>query len=476
MAKHVAQGKELPIFFYGQHYGLSTVEAVAGAVSFVMFGTGAVALKSAMLALWTVGVLFLFLALARLLGSARSFLITAVFVLTPAWAVWSMKARGGYLTAFAATAALVWLLAGDRERRSIRHWLAAGVLTAVIYLGQPLWLPGVLPFLVASAVADRRPFWTASYVAATALPLALVRLVTLTSQQTWFGPVPGHETFARVLPDMAQQIYVNLTGAYYLALTVDPPGSATTILASVWCCLLPAALLMQLYRLVTRRYCAASHLLFASIALTMIVEAVALRARDGRYMLPLVAPLVALVGIELADLVDRRLLPKKAVAGAALVMVLIGAQSMQEFRAFSFLWTNPAGSWSEARRMEQILSYLKLRNVTHVFSMNGLLDSQLIFYSDEQVLARWTNPNGRYPPYVNEVDRALVAGEPVAVVGYTNTSGAPGCWDVPICTGGIEGMVPDPEAIFTVDGKYFVYAGASQDLLERLQFRRVTEQ
>ena len=78
-------------------------------------------------------------------------------------------------------------------------------------------------------------------------------------------------------------------------------------------------------------------------------------------------------------------------------------------------------------------------------------------------------------PTFNDVDRAVVAGEPIAVVGYTNTSGAPGCWDVPICTGGIEGMVPDPTAIFTVDGKYFVYAGASQDLLERLHFRRVTE-
>ena len=29
MAKHVAQGKEFPIFFYGQHYALATIEAGA---------------------------------------------------------------------------------------------------------------------------------------------------------------------------------------------------------------------------------------------------------------------------------------------------------------------------------------------------------------------------------------------------------------------------------------------------------------
>jgi hypothetical protein len=68
------------------------------------------------------------------------------------------------------------------------------------------------------------------------------------------------------------------------------------------------------------------------------------------------------------------------------------------------------------------------------------------------------------------VDAALARGEPVAVVGYTNTSGAPGCWDVPICTGDIEHLVRDPERIYVVDGKYFVYAGAGAELLRKLRF------
>ena len=33
------------------------------------------------------------------------------------------------------------------------------------------------------------------------------------------------------------------------------------------------------------------------------------------------------------------------------------------------------------------------------------------YHSDEQVLSRWANPLGRYPPYVKEVDRALASGE-----------------------------------------------------------------
>ena len=71
MAKHVAEGKEFPLFFYGQHYAFSPVEETAGAVAFALFGVGAIPLKAAGLALWTVGIVFFFLALATVIGKAR---------------------------------------------------------------------------------------------------------------------------------------------------------------------------------------------------------------------------------------------------------------------------------------------------------------------------------------------------------------------------------------------------------------------
>ena len=73
MAKHLAEGREAPIFFYGQAYGLSFFEAAAGAVAFRLAGVGDVQLKLAMLAIWLVGVVAFFAALARLLGPRRSF-------------------------------------------------------------------------------------------------------------------------------------------------------------------------------------------------------------------------------------------------------------------------------------------------------------------------------------------------------------------------------------------------------------------
>src|SRR5579872_1824230 len=244
MAKHVAQGKDFPVFFYGQHYGLSSIEAIAGALSFLSFGTSALSLKLAMLALWTVGVVFLFLAQSRLLGMSRGFWITALLVLNPIWAVWSMKARGGYITSFTATAALLWLLMRSRDRTSAVHWLLAGVLTSVIYLAQPLWLPGLLPILGAFLISRRRLSYVASFIGVVGITILLVR--------TWGRAPLGNPDLLGSLPKLAEQIYVNFTGAYYLWWTVDPPGPATKVLAIIWCGLLVAVVLTQCYRLLSQ--------------------------------------------------------------------------------------------------------------------------------------------------------------------------------------------------------------------------------
>jgi 4-amino-4-deoxy-L-arabinose transferase-like glycosyltransferase len=471
MAKHLAQGRELPVFFYGQHYALSTVEAAAGALAFALFGVGPVTLKLAMLALWTIGVLFLFLGLSRRVGLTRGFWIAAILIVNPVWAAWSMKGGGGYLTAFAATGVLLWLLADDQERDSVWRWVIAGALTGLIFLAQPLWLPGVLPAVLVVLVLRRRLLWGLSYLAVTVAVILIVKLATPATTDAWAGPPVGNPNFLGSLPGIARQIYVFLTGSYYLSWAIDPPGPMTRVLAIVWCGVCLAAVPVQLFRLVTRRYCFLSHLLFVSIIATLVVEGALLSARDARYLLPLGPLLVALAGVELVDLVDRHLLPRRAAFLSAATLLLLGSLSMREFREFNYLWTNPPNRWTEARRLQQVFGYLKVKDVTRVFSMNGMLDSQIVFYSDERVLSRWANPIGRYPPYVTAVDRALASGEPVAVVGYTHGSGAPGCSDVPICTGGLEGLVANPEAMFTVDGKYFVYVGADRGLLEKLGFR-----
>ncbi len=470
MAKALAQGRELPVFFWGQRYGFSLIEAAAGALAFRVAGVSAFGLKLSMLGLWTAGLLCLFFALTRHMGARRGFWLAALLVLTPGWAVWSMKARGGYLTAFAAAAALVWLLVEEQRKPSAVKWLLAGVGTSVIYLAQPLWVPGVLPFLAVALFRRRRLLWTTGYVATMVATLLLARLAAAASAGAWAGPPFEVLSYVVAAREMAQQIFTTMTGSYYLWWAIEPPGIATTALAVCWYAAIPLTLALQAYRVVTRRFHPLSHLLFASLWCTLVAEWLLLGARDPRYMLPIVAPLVLLAGVEFADLVERRVLPSFVATVLTGVMLVAGAGSMMEFSRFSFLWPNPPGSMPEAARIRQVVKYLDAHDVRYAYATNGLLGWQLMFYGDAKLVARSFDPVDRRPEFPRAVDHALVSGEPVAIVGFTNASGAPGCGD-PGCAGGIERLAPNPERLFIVDGKYFVYAGADRTLVEAMKFR-----
>jgi len=458
MAKHVAEGKELPVFFYGQNYGLASIEAAAGALGFVISGTGPLTLKLAMLGLWSVGIVFYFLAFSELVGKRRSFWITSVLVLMPAWAVWSMKARGGYITSFTTTGALLFLLLRSTRMQTSARWFLAGCLTGVIYLAQPLWLPGVIPILLFSLLSHRKLSSACMYLLGAA-PITIVGMGAATSGGARWEPSGiGNPDVLGSVPAVVQQIYVNLTGSYYLRFSFEPPGPISKILAYLWFAVLAATVVLQVYRLACKRYLLWTHLLFASMSATLLAAWLLFDARDGRYLLPLSALLVLLAGVEFFDLVDRKAYTGWGPSAAIASVLLLGALSLIEFREFSYMWTNPGNSQSETARLKRVVNYMKAKGVTHAFSIHALLQWQVMFYSDEQIISRSTSDVDRYPAYVSEMDRALADGETVAVVGYVGGRG------------GLENLV-SREAIFTVDDRYVVYVGADRALLEKLHFQ-----
>jgi hypothetical protein len=461
MAKHIAEGRDFPIFFYGQRYGLAIVEAPLAALNFLILGVGAVPLKLAMLVLWLVGMSFYFLTLSRTLGRARSFWIAIAVVLMPAWAVSSMKAWSGYLTAFALAGALLYTITSE-ARQSLRYGVA-GVLTFFVYLSQPSWLPGLAPvvhfFLWSSRKLSSWLAYGTGLLGAIGAMVLIQMLWLPASVESWTRPTAGNPELIRSIPRVIEQLYVNLTGSYFLRSAVAP-GPITTTVASWWFAVLVAAAGIQLYRIAARRYLLWSHLLFTAIATTLLANWILLDARDVRYLLSINVLIVFLAGVELFDLVDRhRLSIQRAITGIAVVLAL-EAVSMGEFAHFSYMWwRNAADGPSEKQTLERVIYTMRSQGATCVFSMNALLQWQIMFYSRESVIARWTAAIDRYPPYIAEVDRALKNGERVALVGYVGFSGR------------LDDLVPNRRAITEVDRKYVVYMGADRPLLERLGFR-----
>lgn len=457
MAKHIAEGREVPLFFYGQTYGLSAIEAAVGAIAFRMAGVGDIPLKLAMLAIWVVGVIGLYVAMARLLGPRRAFWGTVLFVLLPAWSIWSMKARGGYLTAFAATAWLWCALLAVRDRPRRLTWSLAGGLTAVIFLAQRLWLPGVVPVVAWLLWRQRRLHAGLAYLAGIGVVLAgIMAIYGMSLSQLFGGPQPRNVD-APGAPGFLERVYTSLTGSYYMGVAIEP-GPITVATTWIWSGLLVALLLLQIHRFATGRFHAVSHVLAASVVATLAATWLFVNAPEPRFLLPLAALLVPWVAVESIDLADRWHVPDWIRAVAVGSLIVLGALAHVEAGRFAYLWNRSDDGVREKDRLMRVIMYLRAHGIRHVFATNGLLQWQLMFYSGEGLVARYMTDRDRYPPYVAEVDRALAAGEPVALVGYAT----------PVRE--IVRTAPDGTAI-AVDDRYFVALGSDKDRLNGLGFR-----
>ncbi|MCC7125928.1 MAG: glycosyltransferase family 39 protein [Acidobacteria bacterium] len=458
MARHLLAGGALPVFFDGQTYGLSTVEVAAGAAAFAVAGTGAIPLKLAMLALWTAGIIFHYLALARLIGRRAALFTTMLLVLLPAWMVWSMKARGGYLTAFAAVGALFYVLVRLHERPRAWLWLSAGMLTGITFLSQRLWLPAMAPIVAAAMWTHRRISCLLIYLAGvTAVLLSASGATGLSAGALFESPRPRNSELLASLPALVARIETNLTGSYYLW-TTSRPGAVTALLARVWYAVLIALLLVQIYRVFRRQPLPWSHLLCVSVLATLAASWIMLSAPDARFLLPLGALLVMWLGIEAADLAPRAAAARVLGAGAFSILLGLGVWSSVEFRDYAYLWGDaPSDGRDETARITRLIDDIKAQGIRHVFSTNGLLQWQLMFYSDETLIARAAAEVDRYPHYVEEVDRALDDGLPIAVVGYTHTMRGIDDWAA-------------PDTIVRIDDKYWLYTGADKNLLRGIGF------
>jgi hypothetical protein len=97
MGKHILEGRELPVFFYGQAY-LGALEAYCAAAVFSVFGTSFTALRSVPL-LWSIALGFVVYRFAHRFHSvAVARWATALVAVAPMYFLqWNLKARGGFV-------------------------------------------------------------------------------------------------------------------------------------------------------------------------------------------------------------------------------------------------------------------------------------------------------------------------------------------------------------------------------------------
>ena len=139
---------EIPWFFWGQQYGFTFIEVSFISFFHLLLGYSDLAVKLAMLTLWLLSISGLFLFLKEKTSAPIAFAAILLVSLHPVWFFWSLKARGGYLTALCASSWMFYL-AQHKKLNPILKGLLSGVLLAVVYHAMKLWFPSSVLVLIA---------------------------------------------------------------------------------------------------------------------------------------------------------------------------------------------------------------------------------------------------------------------------------------------------------------------------------------
>ena len=153
MGKHILEGRDIPVFYYGQHY-MGSLEAIMASISFWFFGMSSCTLQLVPL-VWSLALIPIMYLLGTACFGHRAGVVSALLtaVPPPALVVWSSKARGGFIevVVLGALALLITV-----------HWLRA----------QPsrLWFPAAIGFVLGVG------WWVNNQIAYFMVPVGIVSL------------------------------------------------------------------------------------------------------------------------------------------------------------------------------------------------------------------------------------------------------------------------------------------------------------
>jgi hypothetical protein len=411
MAKHIYALKGFPLYFYGQAYGFSAIECLAIVPFYFFAGFTTLAAKLAMLSLWTVGVVFLYKTFLKISDGniALSFVLIMLLVFCPAWAEWAMKARGGYITSFTLSSIVLYLFFHTDKKYEPLRFMLTGMLSMLIYESQPLWLPGLLPFIIYGSFKSGSPDRFLNNLLAFITPagplLVLMSIYKFRLQQYYtpeysFGGVQLIANL-RALPS---SLFASLHG-HYFAMQIHKPDSWSSSFAYLFVFVISFLSLAAIYFLLMKKKGAALfNLSMLSVALS-VASVLIFKEMQPRYLLPvtgytMLALLFFIKSSQTTFNVSRFVAP---------VALMIGVGSLILFKDYRY-------TTMQKGKFGQMIRYLLARDVHHVYCADYMLTYQLLFYSNEHIIARDRPLPGRYPAYTSAIDSAFAKGQKTAFI------------------------------------------------------------
>lgn len=415
MSKHMLQGKEFPVFFWGQVYGFSVIECLFILPFYLTLGISVISVKLAMLCLWTIGIVFFYKTFLAITGNNKNlaFILILLLILNPAWAVWSIKARGGYLTAFTLSSFVTLLLLHPNYRNKKYTYVITGILAAIIFESQKLWITGIIAFAAYNIFRQKR----VSLLAILTFSFTIVAFIfyyhTDTTQPAYNPPITiSTSLLIDNLARIPYYLYTSMHGNYYLE-EIQSPNLFCAVFGFIASIIVGALIFIALYYLVIRKW---NHTLFIVSTLpiaAVLIATIFIWSITPRYLLPISGSTLISACLLLNTWRETRSPCLQVPSKYILIVPLIGLVSLTTFYSYSF---RP----STKRSFSSLFRTLKKNGVKYVVCTDELLTWQIIFHSNEAIISRPVWVFDRYLPYTMAVDSAISKKDKVAIVGYDN--------------------------------------------------------
>ncbi|MFT5050497.1 MAG: hypothetical protein ACI8QZ_001899 [Chlamydiales bacterium] len=458
MARRAIRFESFPLYFDGQKYGFSSLETLWAALSFAAFGAQTIVLKLAMLSIWVAAATGLCLALCRLAGQRAAWVAALLIVTCPGWGPWSMKARGGYLTALLLVQVCRWILArstaGPLARANRRETFTLGLCASGALIAQPIWFLSLAPWLLVFMWRHRMnpKAWIDGFAGATVTLIAVVLPGVFLQSGSWSPSLFNAPDLLAAVREFPQLVTRAFSGAYYLRQAVD--GSPYGISATLWIAAFAFAAARTLFA--PGIHATAQR---ATLAGTLLVAGFALPTLTPRYLLPVLDALVFVLAIQSAATTPRTS-ARRANTLLVTILAITGLTCMWSFRNLCFTGDDVVPTVpSERAALTETLAVLEEHGVRGVYTLDPLLQWILIDASAEQLPARWKAATERTPIYIDRFEQAADSGARVALVAYKRQR--------PL----IEATAQQVD-IIEVAGRFILVLDPSGELLEVLGFDR----
>lgn len=455
--RFIQEGK-IPLFFPGQDYGLTFFEALLASLGFTIFGVSTIVLKGVMFIPWLIGSLC-FIDVVRIkYGDRQAFFVAGILTLLPLWILWSFKIRGGYLTAYCSGMIALRLLAAQATTFSSARMFFYFLAMLVAFLAQPLFFLSVVPFIFWYS-SDRRKSAILIILCLFSLfcGMILLNLVEMDNDFSRSKLVHNFSPSFSVFHRTPQNLLITSSGYFYLNSQISNESLATT------------AGVLFLLLVVSGFYGLMGELTFRSQAfwilgfLGSIIPLLFLKnaAIAYRYWLPAVTFLIPIAAYSVSSVTRKsRVLAKTTYALFLLfcVAATISAIQLKDFRKEN---TEGHSQRSDVMLFQELVSTLQQNNVTAVYSLDPLLQWNIMFQSELAIKARWFFAQDRYPDLTEKVDMALIQGKATAIVGTHEM--------LPLVR--FDELVRK-EHMLLIGQRYFIILSPPEELLRRLDFKR----